>query len=93
MSKIKKILALVLCALLVVGVLAACSGNGGQQGGGGEGQETTPAESGEGGGEQAGEKTLVVGYSPFSNKFSPFFSETAYVTVVFIKASKLHSVT
>ena len=78
MSKIKKILALVLCALLVVGVLAACSGNGGQQGGGGEGQETTPAESGEGGGEQAGEKTLVVGYSPFSNKFSPFFSETAY---------------
>ena len=24
------------------------------------------------------DKTLVVGYSPFSNKFSPFFSQTAY---------------
>ena len=55
MSKIKKILALVLCGLLVVGMLAACGGNGGGDA-----------------------KTLVVGYSPFSNKFSPFFSETAY---------------
>ncbi len=30
-----------------------------------------------GGGKEEG-KTLVVGYSPFNSKFSPFFSETAY---------------
>ena len=46
----KKLLALVLAALLCVSVLAACSGNGGQQGGGeqqgsGEQQETTPEET------------------------------------------------
>ena len=27
---------------------------------------------------EGGEDVLVVGYSPFSSKFSPFFSETAY---------------
>ena len=26
----------------------------------------------------SGDTPLVVGYSPFSSKFSPFFSETAY---------------
>ena len=30
------------------------------------------------GGATTGETPLVVGYSPFSSKFSPFFSETAY---------------
>ena len=30
------------------------------------------------GGGKSGDKTLVVGYSPFNSKFSPFFSETAY---------------
>ena len=30
------------------------------------------------GGGKTGGKTLVVGYSPFNSKFSPFFSETAY---------------
>ena len=27
---------------------------------------------------KSNEKALVVGYSPFSNKFSPFFAQTAY---------------
>ena len=31
-----------------------------------------------GGASGGGDKPLVVGYSPFSSKFSPFFSETAY---------------
>ena len=30
------------------------------------------------GGNSGAKDTLVVGYSPFSSKFSPFFSETAY---------------
>lgn len=32
----------------------------------------------EGGSSSSNEKPLVVGYSPFNSKFSPFFSETAY---------------
>ncbi|MBQ9814970.1 MAG: ABC transporter substrate-binding protein [Lachnospiraceae bacterium] len=45
----KKIIALVLAALLIIGLLAACGGNGGQQGGGG--QEGGGQESGQDGGE------------------------------------------
>ena len=62
MNKLRKMLALLLALAMVFG-LAAC-GNGGSQGGSDE-PETS-------------ETPLVVGYSPFSSKFSPFFSETAY---------------
>ncbi|MBQ9620904.1 MAG: hypothetical protein IJR41_03080, partial [Atopobiaceae bacterium] len=53
--------------------LAACNNGGG----------TAPADGGDEGGEAepapAGNDTpLVVGYSNFSSKFSPFFAETAY---------------
>ena len=36
------------------------------------------------GGATTGETPLVVGYSPFSSKFSPFFSETAYDQDVYV---------
>ena len=36
------------------------------------------------GGNSGAKDTLVVGYSPFSSKFSPFFSETAYDQDVYI---------
>ncbi|MBR5640899.1 MAG: ABC transporter substrate-binding protein [Firmicutes bacterium] len=64
MSKMKKMLAILLALAMIFG-LAACTSGGGSQGGGSDEPEesTTP---------------LVVGYSPFSSKFSPFFSETAY---------------
>ncbi|MBR6970375.1 MAG: ABC transporter substrate-binding protein [Firmicutes bacterium] len=64
MSKMKKMLAILLALAMIFG-LAACTSGGGSQGGGTD----EPEESA---------TPLVVGYSPFSSKFSPFFSETAY---------------
>lgn len=55
------LIALALIAVMLIGVMAACSGNKNN----GEDNYT-------------GANTLVVGYSYFSNKFSPFFSKTAY---------------
>ena len=55
MKKPTRILALVLCAVMCLGLFVGC-GNKGKQ------NNDTP---------------LVVGYSPFNSKFSPFFSETA----------------
>ena len=63
MKKISKILALLFAALMVF-TLVAC-GKGGN----------TPSGSGSA---EPEETPLVVGYSPFSSKFSPFFAETAY---------------
>ena len=48
----KRLLSLLLAALMALGCLTACGG--------------------------AAENPLVVGYAPFSSKFSPFFSESAY---------------
>ena len=48
----KRLLSLLMAALMALGCLTACGG--------------------------AAEDPLVVGYAPFSSKFSPFFSETAY---------------
>ena len=56
MKSTKKILALLLAAVMCMGLFVGC-------GGGNDADDDTP---------------LVVGYSPFSGKFSPFFSETAY---------------
>ena len=63
MKKMSKILALLFAALMVF-TLVAC-GKGGN----------TPSGSGSA---EPEETPLVVGYSPFSSKFSPFFAETAY---------------
>ena len=56
----KRVLSLLLIAVMAVGMLAGC---GGKEDASQGGDNTTP---------------LVVGYAPFSSKFSPFFSETAY---------------
>ncbi|MBQ3030366.1 MAG: ABC transporter substrate-binding protein, partial [Agathobacter sp.] len=56
----KRVLSLLLIAMMAVGMLAGCGGNEGNAEGG------------------SNETPLVVGYAPFSSKFSPFFSETAY---------------
>ena len=63
MKKLSKVLALLFAALMVF-TLAAC-GKGGN----------TPSGSGA---VEPEETPMVVGYSPFSSKFSPFFAETAY---------------
>ncbi len=60
----KKILALLLSALMAVSMVG-CSGG-----------SSTGTTASTGGSEK--EKPLVVGYSNFNEKFSPFFSETAY---------------
>ena len=63
----KKKLALLLALVMVcMSMLAACGGGGSSSDGGG-GEEASSSD-----------KPLVVGYSNFSSKFSPFFSETAY---------------
>ena len=77
----KKLLALLLAVVMCVGIFAGC---------GGAEPAATPAPAAEPAAEAepapeaeavvtASEDTpLVVGYSPFNSKFSPFFSETAY---------------
>ena len=73
MNKAKKLLALLL-ALAMVFALAACGNNASTS--------STPASSGSNtASNDAGSSAdtpLVVGYSPFSSKFSPFFAETSY---------------
>ncbi len=65
MKNISKVLAMVCVLALCLGVFAGCS--------------QTPAQSGSSDTSKTQSTTpLVVGYSPFSSKFSPFFSETAY---------------
>ena len=60
---IKKRIALLLSLLMIISSLAACSGGAG-------------GGTSDGGGDNNG--TLVVGYSNFSSKFSPFFAESQY---------------
>ena len=64
MDKLRKVLALMLALAMIFGLAACTSGGSGEQGGTDE--------------PETNETPLVVGYSPFSSKFSPFFSETAY---------------
>lgn len=66
MKKLRTVLVSVL-ALLMVLSLAGCSNNNGGGEGGNEGGEETKTDT-----------PLVVGYSNFSEKFSPFFADTAY---------------
>lgn len=77
----KKRLAILLCIVMCAAALAGCGGGSGS----GSSSAAAPAESesaAESAESAAGgtkeDKPLVVGYSNFSSKFSPFFSETAY---------------
>ena len=87
MSKITKLLALLLALVMVLG-LAACGSSGSQTAEEPAAEEAAPAEEAAAEEEAPAEEEaapvrdentpLVVGYSPFNSKFSPFFSETAY---------------
>ena len=80
MIKTKKLLALLL-ALSMLLALAACGGSKPtetEETDTSEPTTTEPANEGDGENEKSADTPLVVGYSPFNEKFSPFFSETAY---------------
>ncbi|MCR4804727.1 MAG: ABC transporter substrate-binding protein [Clostridia bacterium] len=78
MNKYKKVLALLLAAAMIFG-LAACTSKQPTEPATTEPAEpTTPVEPEQPAEEPKNDTPLVVGYSPFSSKFSPFFSETAY---------------
>ncbi len=71
----KRLLAMLLASTMVFG-LAAC---GGSTDSGKSGENTDTQQQTEEGEEPVMSETpLVVGYSPFNAKFSPFFAETAY---------------
>ena len=80
MSKSTKLIALLLALVMVLALTACGSSNDAAA----EPADETPVE--EAPAEEAAEEPaatdpntpLVVGYSPFNSKFSPFFSETAY---------------
>ena len=71
--KTRKILALLLSVAMILGLVAGC---------GSKQEEPAPADPTPAANTEPAPveepKTLVVGYSPFNSKFSPFFSETAY---------------
>ena len=72
MIKRRRMLALILVAVMALSLMA-CGGSTGASTSAGAGGTTETAAVAE-----DGETPLVVGYSPFNSKFSPFFSETAY---------------
>ena len=82
MKKTKRIVALLLAALLCVGVFSACGGNSSSKkesgASGDKDTNATPDQASDSGSSKSGDTPLVVGYAPFNSKFSPFFAETAY---------------
>ena len=68
MKHTTRILALLLVAVMLVLSFAAC----------GKSKNTEAATTADPGSVEGNDTPLVVGYSPFNEKFSPFFSETAY---------------
>ena len=72
MIKRRRMLSLILVAVMALSLMA-CGGSTGASTSAGAGGTTETAAVAE-----DGETPLVVGYSPFNSKFSPFFSETAY---------------
>ena len=74
MIKRRRMLSLILASVMALSLMA-CGGSTGASTSAGAG-DTAPAETATEA--ESGETPLVVGYSPFNSKFSPFFSETAY---------------
>ena len=74
-----KILASLCAAVLAMGVLAGCGSGSGSSSNAGSGTEAAADSGSEAAAEtEASGTPLVVGYSNFNSKFSPFFAETAY---------------
>lgn len=72
----RRLLSILLAGAMTVGLLAGCGSSAGE---GNSPTETGATGSQEGAGETGSSDTpLVVGYSHFSSKFSPFFQESAY---------------
>ena len=72
-----KWLALVLAAAMALSLMA-CGGSGSSAGSGGSAEGSQAGTEAAAPAAEGSETPLVVGYSPFNSKFSPFFSETAY---------------
>ena len=75
MKNSKKLLALLLALVMLVGILAGCGETAEPETAVTEAVEEETVEVAE---EHVKSDTLVVGYSNFSEKFSPFFAESAY---------------
>lgn len=69
----KRLLSILLACAMVVG-LTACGGGATTQNAAPEAATEESAEATS----ESGDTPLVVGYAPFSSKFSPFFAETVY---------------
>ncbi len=85
MKNAKKMLALLLALMMCVGVLSGCGSQAAPAASNEPVKEAAPAEAAPAEAAEEPAETgasadtpLVVGYSPFNSKFSPFFSETAY---------------
>lgn len=74
MKKASQALALLLAGAMITGTVAGC---GSGQGKGDVNNTETPSSSANSS-TSTGETPLVVGYSPFSEKFSPFFADTQF---------------
>lgn len=72
----KRLLSMLLACTMVVGLLSGCGGASTDSAT--ETESTESAETAETTKTEGGDTPLVVGYAPFSSKFSPFFHETAY---------------
>ena len=85
MKNAKKMLALLLALMMCIGVLSGCGSQAAPAASTEPAKEAAPAEAAPAEAAEEPAETgasadtpLVVGYSPFNSKFSPFFSETAY---------------
>lgn len=76
MKKLSKVLALVLALAMVASVFAGCGNKTVEPAATDAPAATQPQTETQPAKDE--NKPLVVGYSPFNSKFSPFFSETAY---------------
>ncbi len=72
----KRLLSMLLACTMVVGLLSGCGSSSTDSDSATETEKTETTETAET--SESGDTPLVVGYAPFSSKFSPFFHETAY---------------
>ena len=74
MIKRRRMLSLIHASVMALSLMA-CGGSTGASTSAGAGDTAAAETAAEA---ESGETPLVVGYSPFNSKFSPFFAETAY---------------